>query len=106
MKRMKFFLDTHDHRSSTFPSELSTEQFAEFFAKYEKACRDEAVVVLRAHVGIEAGRAYCFNMAESADQVKRSSPARVIPMHVAARIPAPQRLPLAVKAPGTTIPGG
>lgn len=72
MKPMKFFLDTHDQRSSTFPVKISTEQFAEFFAKYEKACRHEGVVVLRAHVGIEAGRAYCFNMAESADHVKRS----------------------------------
>jgi hypothetical protein len=72
MQPMKFFLDTHDQRSSTFPGGLSREQFAEFFAKYEKACRNEGVVVLRAHVGIEAGRAYCFNMAESAEQVKRS----------------------------------
>jgi Protein of unknown function (DUF4242) len=72
MKPMKFFLDTHDQRSSTFPAGISTDQFAEFFAQYEKACRLEGVVVLRAHVGIEAGRAYCFNMAESAEHVKRS----------------------------------
>jgi hypothetical protein len=72
MKPMKFFLDTHDQRSGTFPAGLTKEQFAEFFAKYEKACRHEGVVVLRAHVGVEAGRAYCFNLAESAEQVKRS----------------------------------
>jgi uncharacterized protein DUF4242 len=72
MKPMKFFLDTHDQRSSTFPAGISGEQFAEFFAKYEKACRHEGVVVLRAHVGLEGGRAYCFNMAENAEQVKRS----------------------------------
>jgi hypothetical protein len=79
MQRMKFFLDTHDQCSSTFPSGLSAQQFTEFFAKYEKACRDEGVVVLRAHVGIEAGRAYCFNMAESAEQVKRSHDAVGLP---------------------------
>jgi hypothetical protein len=67
---MKFFLDTHDQCSNTFPSGLTREQFAEFFAKFEKACRHEGVVVLRAHVGIEANRAYCFSMAESAEQVK------------------------------------
>ena len=72
MKPMKYFLDTHDQRSGTFPAGLTKEQFAEFFAKYEKACRHEGVVVLRAHVGMEMGRAYCFNLAESAEQVKRS----------------------------------
>ena len=39
MKPMKFFLDTHDQRSSTFPGGISPEQFAEFFAKYEKGSR-------------------------------------------------------------------
>jgi len=72
MRPLKFFLDTHDRRSNTFPNGLSSEQFAEFFAKYEKACREHGVVVLRTHVGIDAGRAYCFNMAESAEQVKRA----------------------------------
>ena len=76
---MKFFLDTHDHRSSTFPAGISEGQFTDFFAKYEKACRQEGVVVLRAHVGIEAGRAYCFNMAESAEQVKRCHDAVGLP---------------------------
>jgi hypothetical protein len=72
MTTMKFFVDTHDQRSGTFPGELSKEQFAAFFSAYEKACRDEGSVVLRAHVGLEAGRAYCFNMAPSAAHVKRA----------------------------------
>jgi hypothetical protein len=79
MKPMKFFLDTHDHSSNTFPKGLSSQEFAEFFTKYEKACRDEGVVVLRAHVGIEAGRAYCLNMAESDEHVKRAHAAAGLP---------------------------
>ena len=72
MKPMKFFVDTHDHRSHTFPEGLTRAQFVEFFANYEKVSREEAVVVLRAHVGLEDGRAYCFNMAGSAEDVRRA----------------------------------
>jgi hypothetical protein len=72
MQKMKFYIDTHDQRSSTFPDGISPDQFQEFFSEYEKASRDEGVVVLRAHVGLEAGRAYCFNMAPSAEHVRRA----------------------------------
>ena len=70
MHEMKFFIDTHDHRSSTFPAGISKAQFQEFFSQYEKASREEDVVVLRAHVGLAEGRAYCFNMAPSAEHVR------------------------------------
>jgi len=43
MQPMKFFLDTHDQRTKTFPAGI-TKQFAEFYPKYEKACREEGVV--------------------------------------------------------------
>jgi hypothetical protein len=76
---MKFFLDTHDRRSKTFPADISREQFAGFFAKYEQACRAEGVVVLRAHVGFEDGRAFCLNMAPSADHVRRAHEAAGLP---------------------------
>lgn len=69
---MKFFIDTHDQRSSTFPAGISKEQFQEFFREYEKASRTAGVVVLRAHVGLDDGRAYCFNMAPSAEDVRRA----------------------------------
>jgi hypothetical protein len=69
---MKFFLDTHDRRTQTFPASITKEQFAEFFAKYERVAREEGVVVLRVHVGIDEGRAYCLNMASSVDHVKRA----------------------------------
>ena len=72
MQAMKFFIDTHDQRSKTFPDGISKEQFAEFFAKYEQFARDEGVIVLRVHVGFEEGRAYCFNMAPSAEHVRRA----------------------------------
>jgi hypothetical protein len=71
MERMKFFLDTHDQRTKTFPAGITREQFSEFFVKYEKAAREEGVVVLRLHIGFEEGRAYCFNMAPSVDHVRR-----------------------------------
>jgi len=72
MQPMKFFVDTHDQRSQTFPAGISKTDFATFFALYEEACRTEGVVVLRSHVGFEEGRAFCFNMAPSAEHVRRA----------------------------------
>lgn len=72
MRPMKFFIDTHDHRSNTFPAGITKDQFVAFFASYEKRSREEGNVILRAHVGIEDGRAYCFNMAPSAEHVRRA----------------------------------
>ena len=72
MQAMKFFLDTHDQRSETFPAGITKEQFADFYPKYEKACREEGVVNLRIHVGFEAGRAFCLNMAPSAEHIRRA----------------------------------
>lgn len=71
-KPMKFFVDTHDQRSQTFPEGIGRDEFAQFFAKYERCAREEGVVVLRVHVGLEGGRAFCFNMAPSAEHVKRA----------------------------------
>ena len=72
MQPMKFFIDTHDQRSGTFPAGISAQEFADFFRKYEAACREEGVVILRAHVGLDAGRAFCFNMAASEAHVRRA----------------------------------
>ncbi len=72
MQTMKFFMDTHDQAEQTFPAGLSTEQFEGFLAKYELACQAEGVVLLRVHVGMEAGRAFCFTMAPDADAVRRA----------------------------------
>jgi len=72
MQQMKFFIDTHDQRNKSFPGGITKEQFAEFFSKYEKIAREEGVVVLRLHVGFEEGRAFCFNMAPSAEHVRKA----------------------------------
>jgi hypothetical protein len=72
MTPMKFFVDTHDSRSSTFPAAITKEQFAAFFAAYEKACREAGSVVLRSHVGLDAGPAYCFNTAPTAEHVRQA----------------------------------
>ena len=82
MPQMKFYIDTHDQRSNTFPAGISKAQFQEFFREYEGASRDEGVVVLRAHVGLEAGRAYCFNMAPSAEHVRRAHARAGLPFDV------------------------
>ncbi len=82
MQAMKFFIDTHDAKSKTFPGGITKEQFASFFSAYEKAAREEGVVVLRVHVGFEEGRAYCFNMAPSAEHVKRAHEKAGLPFDV------------------------
>ncbi|ODR97992.1 hypothetical protein AUC68_10805 [Methyloceanibacter methanicus] len=71
MQKMKFFIDTHDQANGTFPKGISKEDFAGFYDKYEAACEEEGVVSLRLHVGFEAGRAFCLNMAPDADAVRR-----------------------------------
>ena len=72
MQPMKFFLDTHDAGSDTFPAGLTREQLEAFFASYEQACYAEGVIPLRVHVGYEAGRAFCLTMAPDAEAVRRA----------------------------------
>lgn len=72
MQPMRFFIDTHDRKSKTFPDKLTPEEFEGFFALYEKACYAEGVVPVRLHVGYDDGRAFCLNMAPDAEAVKRA----------------------------------
>lgn len=72
MKPMRIFLDTHDRMNKTFPDKITPEEFDGFFAKYEKACYEEGVVLLRVYIGYDDGRAFCLNMAADADAVKRA----------------------------------
>jgi len=72
MEAMRFFIDTHDSTRNTFPAGLTPEDFEGFYARYEAACYAEGVVPLRVHVGYEAGRAFCFNMAPDADAIRRA----------------------------------
>lgn len=71
MPKMRFYIDTHDRQTGTFPAQLSAEDFQGFYAQYESVCFEEGVVPLRTHVGLEDGRAFCFNMAPDADAVRR-----------------------------------
>lgn len=72
MQALRFYIDTHDRKLKTFPERLTTEEFEGFFAGFEQACDEEGVVLLRAHVGMEDGRAFCFTMAPNADAVRRA----------------------------------
>jgi len=72
MRPMKFFIDTHDQASGSFPAGLTPEQFEAFYAQYEEACYAEEVVPLRVHVGYGEGRAFCFTMAPDAEAVRRA----------------------------------
>ncbi len=72
MQPMKFFIDTHDSRNETFPAGIERGDFADFYVKYEEACRAEGVISLRVHVGFGEGRAFCFTMAPDADAVRRA----------------------------------
>ena len=71
MQKMRFFIDTHDRANGTFPPQLGADDFKGFYAQYEAACYAEGVVPLRTHVGLEEGRAFCFNMAPDAEAVRR-----------------------------------
>jgi hypothetical protein len=71
MSKMKFFIDTHDKESGTFPKGITPEQMEDFYKKYEAACEEEGVISLRIHVGFEDGKAFCFNMAPNAKAVER-----------------------------------
>jgi hypothetical protein len=69
---MRYFVDTHDQVNGTFPARLGSEQLRDFVAGFEQACRQEGVLVLRLHVSLELGRAYCFTAAPDADAVRRA----------------------------------
>jgi hypothetical protein len=71
MGQLKFFIDTHDKNSETFPAGITPAQMEGFYKKYEEACAQEGVISLRIHVGFEDGKAFCLNMASDAKAVKR-----------------------------------
>jgi hypothetical protein len=71
MQQMRFFIDTHDRVTGTFPEQLSVDDFKGFYAQYEAACQEEGVVPLSTHVGFADGRAFCLNLAPDAEAVRR-----------------------------------
>jgi len=68
---MKMFIDTHDKATGTFPAGLSRLDLAAFYRNYLDACREEGVVNLRIHTGLDDGRAFCVNLAPDAEAVRR-----------------------------------
>lgn len=72
MQQLRFFIDTHDRNTQTFPASLTRQEFAQFFALYEQACQQQRVTLVRAHLGLQQGRAFCLNMAASAEDVRRA----------------------------------
>lgn len=82
MQEMRYFIDAHDRRNGTFPFQISKDDFASFFRKYEAACREEGVVLLRVHVGLEQGRAYCFTASPSVEAIQRAHDRMGLPFDV------------------------
>ena len=72
MTEMRFFVDTHNRTTGTFPEKMSKEEFEVFFAKYEQACAEEGVIVIRLHLALEEGRVFCLNMAPDVEAVRRA----------------------------------
>ncbi len=72
MKPLRYFLDTHDRNSGTFPGKLTREEFEVFFGQYQQACMAEGVVPIKLHLSYDEGRAFCLNLAEDADAVRRA----------------------------------
>jgi hypothetical protein len=100
MSVKKFFLDSHDHRTHTFPAGISKEDFGAFFLeKYLRAANDADVVVLRTHVGLADGRAYCFNMAPSAEHVRRAHEAAGLPYETITEVTTASPADLFLQAP-------
>jgi hypothetical protein len=72
MSNLRLFIDSHDKRHGSFPSPFAREQLPPFLIAYEAACREEGVILLRTHVGLENGRAFCLTMAPDAEAVRRA----------------------------------
>lgn len=72
MTNLRMFIDTHDKTNGSLPEGLTAEQFEPVLEKYEEACREEGVVLVRVHLGYQDGRAFCLTMAPDADAVRRA----------------------------------
>lgn len=93
---MKFFLDTHDRTTGTFPPALSKQDVAGFYETYKTVCREEGVTSIRVHLGLEAGRAFCLTMAPDAEAVRR--------VHERLGLPFDSIVEVTTVAPGDMFP--
>ncbi|MBZ5688811.1 MAG: DUF4242 domain-containing protein [Acidobacteriia bacterium] len=69
---MRLFLDIHDKKNKTFPSELSRDEFEKFLGAFASSCHKEGVAIVRSHVNLECGRAFCLTMAKDEEAVRRA----------------------------------
>jgi len=71
MKKMRFFIDTHDKKNETFPEKITAKDLEEFYKSYQEACSEESVISMKIAVGFEEGRAFCLNIAPDKEAVER-----------------------------------
>ena len=71
MQQMRYFIDTHDKQNGTFPPDITPEALAEFYKQYANACKEEGVISVNIHTGLEEGRAYCLNIAPNMEAVRK-----------------------------------
>lgn len=70
---MKYFIDTHDKRKGSFPSQALTEQ--EFIAQFdalERAAEEFHAVGHAAHVNLAEGKAFCLMSGPDEESIRRA----------------------------------
>jgi len=77
---MKYFIDTHDKRKGSFPSEeLTEQQMFEQFDALEAAAQDFGVFGHAAHVSLKEGKAFCFMSGPDEESVRKAHAAINLP---------------------------
>jgi hypothetical protein len=66
---MRLFMDVHDKKNKSFP-EISREDFEKFLGEFKKSCDQNGVVIVRSHVNLHDGRAFCLTMAPDGEAVR------------------------------------
>ena len=77
---MKFFIDTHNKATGTFPAGELTEQ--EFFAQFdalEEAAHKLGVGAHAAHVNLKEGKAFCFMCGPDEESIRKAHEAVHLP---------------------------
>ena len=70
---MKYFMDTHDKTTGSFPAEeITEEQFWAQFDALEVAGYDLHVVAHAAHVNLGKGKAFCFMSGPDEDAIRKA----------------------------------
>jgi hypothetical protein len=78
--KMKFFIDTHNKSTGTFPAGGLTEE--EFFAQFdalEEAALKLGVGARAAHVNLKEGKAFCFMCGPDEESIRKAHAAVHLP---------------------------